>query len=240
MKKFLFLIALACSLGTVTAQQAKSIHDPDARERKLNGSFHAVEVSDGIELFLSAGSSEQLAVSMSDFSYDDKLKTEVEDGVLKIYYKNENYKIPRGKKLGMKAYVSYKNIDRLQATSGSWVRFSDGLKTASLSVKLTSGAHMEGRLDVDDLSVVQNSGSRAEITGNAQKTTLDLSSGAKFSSPDFSTKTCNAEASSGSAIDISIDQELLAKATSGAKIRYKGQAVIRDIKVNSGGSVKKV
>jgi hypothetical protein len=43
-------------------------------------------VGDGIDLYLSQGTEESVAVSASKDEYMDRLKTEVEDGVLKIYY----------------------------------------------------------------------------------------------------------------------------------------------------------
>ena len=56
---------------------------------------------------------------------------------------------------------------------------------------------MEGRVDIGDLRIVQNSGSVIQITGKSGSADLDLSSGATFKSPDFSTRACTAEASSG-------------------------------------------
>lgn len=240
MKKIFLLFALIFSLGAVFAQGPSIFNDPDARSRNLGGPFHAIDVSDGIELFLVAGTTDQLAVSLADQSYDDKFKTEVVDGVLKIYYKRDQMKIPKGRKLNLKAYVSCKNLDQLEASAGSSVHLPEGITVPKLSVKLTSGALMEGRVDIGDLRIVQNSGSVIQITGKSGSADLDLSSGATFKSPDFSTRACTAEASSGARIRIGIQDELVAKATSGGSIHYNGTGVIKDIKVNSGGVVKKV
>ena len=81
MKKILFLLLFAAVTSAVSAQ--KTIKDANAEKRNVSG-YHGVEVSGGIDLFLSQGE-ESVAVSASDTKYRDRIKTEVKDGVLKIY-----------------------------------------------------------------------------------------------------------------------------------------------------------
>jgi hypothetical protein len=87
--------------------------------------------------------------------------------------------------------------------------------------------------------VEQNSGSSIDISGSAEKTSINVSSGAIFKSYDFAVDYCDAKASSGGGIRITINKELSAKANSGGGVKYKGDGVIKEINVNSGGSVKK-
>ena len=77
------------------------------------------------------------------------------------------------------------------------------------------------------------------MSGSAGKLKVDVSSGASFKSYDLAVDYCDAKASSGGDVKITINKELNAKANSGGGIRYKGSAVIRDLNVNSGGLVKK-
>ncbi len=90
-----------------------------------------------------------------------------------------------------------------------------------------------------ELFVDQNSGSAITITGSAAKLKIDVSSGAIFKSYDLAVEYCDAKASSGGGVRVTINKELNAKANSGGGIRYKGDAVIKDLDVNSGGMVKK-
>src|SRR5258705_13015589 len=105
MKKFFFLLSFAITALTLTAQ--KVINDPNAEKRNVSG-YHAISVSGGIDLYLSQGS-ESVAVSASETKYRDRIKTEVENGVLKIWYEtNSNINIDWGNNRKMKAYVSFK------------------------------------------------------------------------------------------------------------------------------------
>ena len=86
---------------------------------------------------------------------------------------------------------------------------------------------------------VENSGAVSRLTGSADKLGLDLSSGAMFRGASFRAKLCDIEASSGAGVKVTVEEELNAKATSGASVQYAGKGVIKDIKVNSGGSVRR-
>ncbi|HET6993867.1 MAG TPA: hypothetical protein VFI06_02740, partial [Chitinophagaceae bacterium] len=77
MKKFIFLLSLVTTVMTVSAQ--KVVKDANAEKRNVSG-YHAISVSNGIDLYLSQGS-ESVAVSASETKYRDRIKTEVKNGV---------------------------------------------------------------------------------------------------------------------------------------------------------------
>ncbi len=86
MKKVISLLSVVLFVTVVFAQ--KTINDPNAEKRNVSG-FHAVEVSGGIDLYLSQGD-EAVAVSAVETKYRDKIIAKVVDGVLKIYYEKED------------------------------------------------------------------------------------------------------------------------------------------------------
>ena len=62
----------------------KTINDPNVEKRTVS-SFHGIDVGTGIELMLTEESTEELAVSAAKTEFRDKIATQVENGVLKIY-----------------------------------------------------------------------------------------------------------------------------------------------------------
>src|SRR6476660_8880566 len=93
MKK-VFLSFAILAIGIMAFAQ-KTISDPNAQKRNVSG-FHAIEVSNGIDLYLSQGD-EAVAVSASETKYRDHIMTEVKNGVLKIWYEtNSNFNIEWG------------------------------------------------------------------------------------------------------------------------------------------------
>jgi Putative auto-transporter adhesin, head GIN domain len=238
MKK-LFLSMVTLFTLTVFAQEKTVITDANAQKRTLNDSFTGISVSDGVDLYLTQGNEESVAVSAAEDKYMERFKTVVENGVLRIYFDNNGIKWSMNEKRKLKAYVSFKTLDKLHASGGAGVSLQGGLNAAKLDIKFTSGSSFNGKIKTEELSVEQNSGSSIDISGSAAKMSINVSSGAIFKSYDFAVDYCDAKASSGAGIRITINKELSAKANSGGGVKYKGDGVIKEINVNSGGSVKK-
>ncbi|MES2850676.1 MAG: head GIN domain-containing protein [Bacteroidota bacterium] len=237
MKKILFSLLTLLSLHSFA--QDVVVNDDNAVQRTLSGPFNAINVSDGIDLFITQGGTESVAVSASDNKYLDRLKTEVVDGTLKIYYSDNSMVWNSNGKRKLKAYVSFKNLESLKASSGSDVRGKSVLTLDNLKMHFSSGAQFTGEVDIKMLEVSENSGAEVNVTGKAENLKTDLNSGAMFKGYDLSVNYCDAKATSGAEVRITVNKELAAKANSGGSIKYKGEGVVKDINVNSGGSVKR-
>jgi hypothetical protein len=234
---FLSLLFAAGFSGMLVAQ--KTINDAHAEKRNV-GSFHGVEVATGIKLILSQGNTEEVAVSASTTEFRDNIVTKVENGILKIHY-NYELKINRNKeKKELKAYVSYKNLDFLEANTGAEVEIEGVLKAPSLKMKANTGGVINGDINISELDVNQNTGSVITISGETGKLEVEGSTGSIFRGTDLKTPECNATASTGAGIYITVQKELNVKANTGGYIKYKGDAGIREIKTNTGGSVSKI
>lgn len=236
MKQF-FLAFFSLVSSVAFAQDV--INDPQAQKRTLNAEFNAIQVSDGIKLYLNQGGEESIAVSSSNAEYLDRFKTEVENGVLKIYFDTKGFNWNVGNKRKLTAYVSFKNLSKLKATSGSNVEVKGTIAVPNLEIDLSSGAHINGMVDVQQLSIDESSGAGAELSGTVKEFKIDASSGSLFRGYELTTETCQAKASSGAGVRITVSKELMAKANSGGGIHYRGEASIKDIDVSSGGIVKK-
>lgn len=237
MKKLFSLVLIVYSVS-LFGQNKTVINDKNAEARNVKG-FHAIRVSDGIDLYLSYGD-EAAAVSASEIKYRDRIKTEVENGVLKIWYDRDNFnQMIFTNSRNLKAYVSYKQLDAITASAGSDVRVDGIIKGNSLVMKISSGSDFKGNVDVNDLDVDQSSGSDIEIGGKANTVSIDASSGSDFDGYNLIAEVCSARCSSGSDITITVNKELKAKASSGSDIHYKGNASQVDITKSGGGSVKR-
>ncbi len=237
--KYLFILLTTIFSTAAFSQESKMVNDPNAHSRALNASFSAISVTDGIELYLSASTEESLAVSYSDEKYARYFKTEVENGTLKIYYDHNAINYSDNNRRKLKAYVSFKTLDKLTASGGAHVKIPVAISVNDLSIRFSSGAVLDAAINGNSLSVEQNSGAQVSVTGKAGKINVEVSSGAIFKGFDFAVDYCEAKASSGGSVRIAVQKELSAKANSGGGIRYKGNAVIKDIDISSGGIVKK-
>ena len=238
MKRILVLL-LAVISTQAFAQNDAVINDPNAQKRTLSESFSTITVTDGVELYLTQGTEESIAVSASDPKYLERYKTEVDNGVLKIYYDNKGINWTGNEKRKLKAYVSFKALQKLNASGGANVMMKSVLTADKMEYTFTSGSRFTGEVNIGQLDVAQNSGALIEINGKTGSLKIDVSSGAVFKGYDLATDYCDAKASSGGGVRISVNKELSVKASSGGGIHYKGDGVVKDMNVSSGGIVKK-
>ena len=235
MKKLLFSLLVTGLITTVSAQ--KTINDPNAEKRNVSG-FHAIEVGGGINLYLSQGE-EAVAVSASKNEYRARIKTEVKGGVLKIWYEwNSNLRFDWSNHK-LKAYVSFKDIDRLEGSGGSDISVDGSIKVAKLAMEVSGGSDFDGKVETGELNIQASGGSDVRISGKTDRLIIDASGGSDFKGYDLASDICNVEASGGSDIQVTVNKELSANATGGSDVYYKGTGLIRDLKT-SGSSIKKV
>lgn len=218
----------------------KTVNDPNAEKRAV-GSFHGIDVATGIELTLTQGNSEEVAVSASTTEFRDRIVTRVENGILKIHYEKKTDAINRRNETkGLKAYVSFKTLDKLYATTGAEVEIVGILQASSMDMKANTGAEIKGKVDIGELALDQNTGSRVTLSGKAGKLRAEGSTGSRFTGDELNTGTCSVQVNTGAKITVNAEKELQVKASTGGIVRYKGNAGIREIKTNTGGSVSKI
>ncbi len=239
MKKVFLSLLLVVGVSLVSPAQ-KTVNDPNAEKRTVS-SFHGIDVGTGIELILTQGSTEEVAVSASSIEFRGRIVTKVENGILKIHYETKTGAInKKNETKSLKAYVSYKSLDKLYARTGAEVEITGVLQASSLDMKANTGAEISGKVDIGTLSVDQNTGSRVTLTGKADKLEADGSTGSRFAGEDMSTNTCDIRVSTGAKVTVNADKELQVKASTGGMVKYKGNAGIREIKTNTGGVVSKI
>ncbi len=232
-------VSLLMLTGTILAQ--KTIRDANAQSRNGLKNFHAVQVSHGIDLYLTQSSEEAVAVSAVSDEYRDKIITEVVDGVLKIYYEKNNswnWGSNSGNKK-LKAYVSVKNLDKLSASGGSDVAFESVIKSNKLSISLSGGSDLKGEIVCDDLSLTASGGSDADLKGRATEARISASGGSDVNGYGLITDICKVISSGGSDVNITVNKEMNADASGGSDIRYKGNATARTSKSGS-SDIRKV
>lgn len=215
--KRLFLAGIVLLLGIAGFAQ-KTVYDANATKRSV-GSFHGIDASAGIQVLISQGNEEGVAVSVSDPEYADRIRTEVKSGVLHIYRDSDWRFWNQLKNFKATVYVSFKNLDKIE---------------------VSSGASVKGDIKGDNLSTNQSSGGMVYLKGSVAKLKSDASSGGMLRAFDLATDFLSADVSSGGGIEVTVNKEVSADASSGGFVRYKGQALIRDISTSSGGSVKRI
>lgn len=229
------LILMGLLLGTVVF--AQQINDPNAVVRPAKD-FHGISVSSAFDVYLSQGSEEAVAVSATEEKYRERITVEVKAGILYIGYNSKGLSWSSGNKK-LKAYISYKNIDRLNVSGACDVMISGVLKAGNLDIRQSGASDLKGKLDVNKLTVDLSGASDMTVSGTASQLSIEASGASGFKGYELVTDICNARASGASDIKVTVNKELSASASGASDIYYRGNGVIRDIKSSGSSSVSK-
>lgn len=230
--KSLFVILLFSAIGLNSPVLAGN---SDKTENRNLSNFHAVKVSSGVDLYLKMGDTEEVKVVADDDIIDD-LKTEVENGTLHIYMKKSNWNWVGFSKT-RKVYVTVKEIDEINASSGSDVESENTLKGESLDVKASSGSDVSLDVVYKNFTLDTSSGSDAKVSGKTKNFEAEASSGSDINAKNLESVICKVRVSSGSDASVNVSDELYARASSGADVYYYGNPQVKDINESSGGDV---
>ncbi|HEX4957593.1 MAG TPA: head GIN domain-containing protein [Lacibacter sp.] len=240
MKQLFLFIALVFAGSVLQAQDLMVVNDKNAEVRTINGSFHGIKVSHAIQVFVKQGNDEAVVVSAVDEKWRSRIKVEVKEGILRIWFDNDgvrwNWNMGDKK---LRAYVSVKNLDMIEASGASDVKIDGLLKGNQLNVKLSGASSLKGELSYSKMIVEQSGASGSNVSGRVNELVINSSGASDFKGFDLTSDYCIAEASGASDIKVTVTKDLKVEATGASDIDYRGGAVISSFKSTGASSVRK-
>ena len=216
---------------------AQQVNDPNAEVREAKN-FHGINLSSAFDVYLSQSNEEAVAVSVSEAKYRERINVEVKDGILYIGFESKGMSWGSGNKK-LKAYISFKQIDKLSISGACDVFINGTLKADNLAINQSGASDLKGKIDVKKLSVDLSGASDMTMSGNATQLDVEASGASNFKGYDLVTDVCDVRASGASDIKITVNKELSAHASGASDVRYKGSGVITDIKSSGSSSISK-
>ncbi|MEJ7684318.1 MAG: DUF2807 domain-containing protein [Segetibacter sp.] len=150
MKSFILLILIITSGFIAKAQNI--VYDENAEVRTVE-KFNGIEVSGAVSLYLSQGSTTGVAVSAGDEKYNNKIKTEVKNGVLQISVEGGVWNGFNWTNRKLRAYVTVTDINRLDVSGASYVSISGTLKSDELTMDISGASEIKGIVNVSRLNM---------------------------------------------------------------------------------------
>jgi hypothetical protein len=231
----LTLLALVSFQVAVLAQ--RTIKDENAQVREAKN-FHGISVGHSFDVYLTQSNEEAVAISASEEKYRNMITVEVKNGILYIGLEKQGWKLNMGNRK-LKAYISFKNIDKLNISGSCNVRVEGAIKANDLDVDLSGASDLKGRVDVKKLDINLSGASDMTLSGSTADLRIGASGASKFKGFDLATDFCNAKASGASDIRITVNKELSVHASGASDIDYKGSGMIRDVKTSGASSVSR-
>jgi hypothetical protein len=240
MKKITVLFVLLLSIYSGHAQTEKNLVFDANAEARIVKDFTSVEVSGAIDLYLSQGKEEAVAVSAGNQEAVSRIKTEVRNGKLHIYFdgKGWNWKTWSNNNK-MKAYVTFISLHRIEASGACNVKTAEKISSDDLRVQLSGASDFTGEVKAGILKLDGSGASNFKLSGTAEKADISVSGACDVKGYDLKTEFCKIEASGASSVRVTCNKEMSAQASGGSDIFYKGAGMVRDINTSGGASVKR-
>ncbi len=238
MKKAIFLAAIFLATLAPSIRAQNVVVDANAEVRST-GSFSAIELSGAIDLYLSQGTEEAVAVSASSDEIRSRIHTEVKGNKLHIYFDGKGLNWKNWGNHKMKAYVTFRKLTRIESSGACNIKTTDPIRGEELTIELSGASDFTGELSLNKLKLNSSGASNMRLSGTVVTTIIDASGACVVRGYDLKTDNCKIDASGASNIYITVNKELNAEASGGSNISYKGTGVIRDISSSGGASIKR-
>ncbi len=229
---------LAVIAFTLSGLAQKTIKDANVQVREAKD-FHAISVSNAFDVYLTQGDEEKVAVSAGNEKHLANIKVEVKNGVLYIGWENKDRKLRIGNNK-LKAYISFKKIDKLNVSGACDVKIVGELTADDLKVNLSGASDLEGKITARNLKIDMSGASDVKINGVASNLKLDLSGACSFKGFDFAANNCIVDASGASDIKLTVNEELTVDVSGASDVAYKGTGSVTKVKSSGSSSVKRV
>lgn len=218
------VIALSANSIAIKAQENKDI---------AISNFNEVSVSNGIDLYLTQSSSENIRVN----AHTDLLKNvvvEKKGNNLNIRYKDNISWGRLFKGQSIKVYVNYKTLQAISASGGSDVYSQNTLKTDKLSISASGGSDIDLNVVAKDIQIQTSGGSDVNIKGNATNMEASSSGGSDIDALGFVVENARVTASGGSDTNVHVTKALDVTASGGSDVNYKGNPAVKKSSGKSG------
>lgn len=230
--KLTLILLLSVTMTSCFFDGIKGDRNVVTQERNISSDFDAIDVSQGIDVFLTIGNNVSLTLE-ADENLHDIILTEVKDGTLHIYADKNIWSAKT-----RKVYVTANEINQITATSGADLVSENTITSEDFKIKATSGSDVKLQLKVTNLTCNTTSGADARLKGEAVNFTAKSTSGSDIKAQELETETCSVKVTSGADAYVNVSETLNANATSGGDIKYIGNPKKVQQNVSSSGSIR--
>lgn len=235
MKRIVMFFGCLFALQLSMAQDV--IYDENAEVRQVP-KFSGIDVSGTVSLYLSQGSESGVIVSAVDSKYNNKIKTEVINGVLKISVDGGVWNSFSWANKKLKAYVSVGTLHKIGVSGASFLNINGVFKSDTLGFDISGASEIRGRIEVSHYHLNISGASESKLSGSAGLGIIGASGAARLNNYDLQTKNCTVNASGAASVRITATNELNAAASGGSSIYYKGKPALSKINSSGGSSIK--
>ena len=224
--KILLVAALAsgAAYSYANTNPAVKIMASEIVDRHLSG-FNAVDVGGSFDVQLVQGSTESVKVEAPS-DVIDRIITQVDGGVLKIYNKHDTFNWGNwwGNHKKIVVYVTVKTVNAISVTGSGDVAFKQGLTVPALKLHVSGSGDVSGVLNAKKLESSISGSGDVHLSGHSDISIVDVSGSGDFNAHNLVTVSTSIRLSGSGDAEINANDKIDAVTHGSGDIRYTGSA----------------
>jgi len=200
-------------------------------ERREIEEFDILDVSSGLEVFITFGEKPSLEI-VADANLLDVINTRVENNRLRIRT-DVNIRRAESKKIN----ITVPSVSNIEVSGAASVIGSNSLKTDELEIEISSAGKIFLTTETSHLEIDINSAANAEIKGSTDNLQIEVSSAGKLNAGELVSKNCKVNVTSAGYAEVNVLNMLEAEANSAGSIFYSGNPEEKRFETSSAGTV---
>lgn len=176
---------------TVTTFLVSLIAFAQVSENRTVANFSKLDVSNAIEVFYTVSDTRSIKIETDEKEKLECIKTEIEDGVLKLYVDAKKYKKENGRKRSkgkgvrwvngleftlLRITVFGPNLNSIKVSTSSNIKFQNTNKSSNLEIKTNASGSITGMFECDNAQIAISSSGLIKASIKTRTISIDASS----------------------------------------------------------------
>ena len=234
MKKFAYTLLAVIIVFTAAAFPASA---QSVESRSVSG-FNSIAVAGPFTVRVKIDGTESLRIS----NKPDVIKfieTVVEDGILKIRFK-DNLENGQGESdRPIEIYVTAKSLSSLTNTGSGSVKVDGSITGSNVSVVINGAGKIEASVQSGNLLVIISGAGRMQLSGAVDKAKVAINGAGEMNGRDLKTKDASVSISGSANVYFAAEKTVSANIIGSGSVLYSGNATVTDKNIIGSGGVSK-
>lgn len=223
MKKITFLIALMLTINVASAQTT---------ERDLEN-FNKIKVSSAVNIKLIPGDNAHASISGVPEQYIENVKTEVVDGVLKIYVSG---KVKAANDMAIA--VTFSSLNSIEVSGASTIKSAEAISTDTLTIQTSGASVLDLEINAQKVGLITSGASEVKLKGFTKDFNATLSGASDLKARTFEANQVTINASGASDVDVYAAQEINGGTSGASDIQVFGNPPVNNLKKSGYSDVR--
>lgn len=250
LSKFLLAAVLMAGTAPTFAKPHLTIKPDTSKivDRHLSG-FTGIKIAGPFDVHLVQGTVESVKFEKPDDIPAERIVTEVDNGVLKIHNKYDNWgwsfdswysekSVWRNHKK-IVVYITAKDLNAISISGSGDINFDGGFTTNSLNLRVRGSGSLQVKVDVKTLTSRISGSGNMKLSGNAESSIVKVLGSGSFTARDLVTVNSAAHVSGSGRAEVNASDKVDAAVRGSGDINYTGTAKIVNSSKSGSGEINR-